>query len=449
MTGPSPAFILPFAERRARLLAAMPDRSAAIFPAAPVPGRNSDVEFPYRQHSDVLYLSGLREPDCVLLLRKGLDGPAFVVFLRPRNPDQEVWTGRRLGTEGAFARLGADEAHPIDELRRHLPGYLKEATTLCVAFGRLGAFQAKLDEALESLRRAKRQLWNGPLTLVDPGPLLHELRLRKGPEELAILGRAAEISVEAHRLVIERVRPGLHEYELQALIEYTFRRRGAEGWGYPPIVGAGANACVLHYVDNDARIDDGDLVLIDAGAEFLGYTADVTRTFPAGRRFTAPQRDLYAAVLDVQERLIQEVRPGMDMTRLYELAVRWLTERMVDLRLLEGPVDDRVEAKDYRRFFMHGVGHWLGLDVHDAGAYAVDGKPRPFEPGMVVTVEPGLYVPPDARKVPRRLRGLGVRIEDDVLVTEGAPEVLTAGAPKSIEAIEALRRAGRGSSLPA
>ncbi|MCK6526092.1 aminopeptidase P N-terminal domain-containing protein [Myxococcota bacterium] len=433
---------LPFAERRARVLAAMPERSAAVFPSLPVAPRNGDVEYPYRQHSDVLWLTGFKEPETVVLLRKGLDGPSFVMFVRRRDPEMEVWTGRRAGVDGARERFGAEAAHEVGDVRSHLGGYLREATALYVAFGRTGWFGPVLDEALEGLRRAKRQSWHGPMALLDPGPLLHELRLRKTPDEVAVMRRAADITAEAHRQAMEAVRPGMGEYEVQALVEYTFRRRGADGWGYPTIVGAGDNACILHYVENDDRIEEGELVLVDAGAEVSGYTADITRTFPAGRRFDPGQRDLYDAVLDVQKRLVDLARPGMDLTRLQDTAIRWLTERMVDLRLLRGDVDGLVESKAFRRFYPHGVSHFLGMDVHDVGASVLEGRPRPLEAGMVITVEPGLYVPPDAPKVPKRLRGIGVRIEDDVLLTAGDPEVLTTAAPKEVADVEALRRSG-------
>ncbi len=431
---------LSFAQRRARLLDAMPDRSAALLVATPMATRNSDVEHPYRAHSDILYLTGLREPEALVLLRKGLEGPSFVMFVRPKDRDKEIWSGYRTGMSGAKKQFGADEAFEIGKVRKHLPDLLREARTLILAFGRLGPFQTVLDEILDGMRRTRRNLHHGPKTLVDPEDLLHEQRLIKDSEELEVMAFAGKISALAHRRAMEVVRPGMYEYQLQAEVEHHFRYHGADGWGYPSIVGAGAHACVLHYVENDGPIGEDDLVLIDAGAEVSGYTADITRTFPASGRFKKGQRELYEAVLDVQKRLIDAAIPGETAHGLQEKAVKWLTEHMVELKLLKGEVDGLIEKKEYKRFYMHNVSHWLGMDVHDVGAYAVDGSPRPFAPGMVLTVEPGLYISPDSKGVPSRFLGLGVRIEDDLVITPEAPRVLTGGAPKEVKDIEGLTR---------
>ena len=433
-----------FLARRAEVLRRMremaPGRSVAVFPATPVATRNRDVEHPYRADSDLFWLTGFEEPEAVAVL--STEGKPLTLFVRPRDREREVWTGRRAGVDGAQAAFGADQAFTIDELDKELPALLGSAGTL---FYRLGAvdpaFDVRIARTLQMLRMRSRAGAAAPPRLEDPGQIVHELRLRKSPEELHALRKAVELTRKAHLAAMAAGQPGSHEYELQALLEREFRGGGGRGWGYYPIVAAGANATVLHYNDNSDRIREGDLVLIDAGAEADLYTADVTRTFPASGRFTAPQRAAYSLVLAAADHAIAAARPGETLDALHEGAVRILTEGMVRLGLLAGDVDQLIKDNAYRRYYMHRTSHWLGLDVHDAGDYrGRDGGPRRLEPGMVFTVEPGLYVAPDDDKAPPELRGVGIRIEDDILVTEGGHQNLTAEIPRTLDAVEAAAR---------
>jgi Xaa-Pro aminopeptidase len=426
-----------FAEHRRRALEAMAPGSAMLLFAAPHYLRNADTEYPYRQRSDVFYLTGWRDPEVAVLLRPGAEHP-FVLFVQPRDPEREVWTGWRPGPEGAVELFGADAAHPFEELDERLPELLMGCESLY--------YEAMVDpESDERVRRALTRARRParvkhlplPAAFLDPGLVLHELRLFKSEAELAILREAARITAEAHSAAMGVTRPGAHEYELEAEINYTFRRLGGEGPGYGTIVGAGPNACVLHYVANRDALEEGDLVLVDAGCEYKLYTADVTRTWPASGRFTEPQRQVYQVVLDAQLAAIAAARAGNTFTDVHDAAVRGLVEGMVAIGLMEGEVDAIIEEKTYRRYYMHNTSHWLGLDVHDVGAYSADGGSRPLAPGMVLTIEPGLYIDPDDEQAPERFRGIGVRIEDDVLVTDGAPDVLTAAVPKTVAEIEA------------
>ena len=441
-----------FLARRAEVLRRMremaPGRSVAVFPATPVATRNHDVEHPYRADSDLFWLTGFEEPEAVAVL--STEGKPLTLFVRPRDREREVWTGRRAGVDGAQAAFGADQAFTIDELDKELPALLGSAGTL---FYRLGAvdpaFDVRIARTLQMLRMRSRAGAAAPPRLEDPGQIVHELRLRKSPEELRALRKAVELTRKAHLAAMAAGQPGSHEYELQALLEREFRGGGGRGWGYYPIVAAGANATVLHYNDNSDRIREGDLVLIDAGAEADLYTADVTRTFPASGRFTAPQRAAYSLVLAAADHAIAAARPGETLDALHEGAVRILTEGMVRLGLLAGDVDQLIKDNAYRRYYMHRTSHWLGLDVHDAGDYrGRDGGPRRLEPGMVFTVEPGLYVAPDDDKAPPELRGVGIRIEDDILVTEGGHQNLTAEIPRTLDAVEAAARRTPTSSPP-
>ena len=420
--------------RRMREIA--PGPSAAIFPGMPVATRNSDVEHAYRAHSDLYWLTGFEEPEAVAVLSTG-DKP-FTLFVRPRDKEKEIWTGRRAGTEGAVNGFGADQAFEVGKLDEELPRLLGFARTL---FYRLGGddpeFDLRISRLLRALRAKARSGVNAPLRIEDPGQIVHELRLRKEPRELEALKRAVELTRKGHLACMRAGRPGAHEYELHALLEREFRQEGGRGWGYYPIVAAGENATVLHYNDNRMPIRDGELVLIDAGAEYDLYTADVTRTFPASGRFSEPQRACYQLVLDAADACIAAARPGETIDGLHEKAVRILTGGMVKLGLLQGEVDALIQENAYRRYYMHRTSHWLGLDVHDVGSYSVDGKPRPLEPGMVFTVEPGLYVARDDEKAPEALRGIGIRIEDDILVTASGHQNLTVAIPRRPSDVEA------------
>jgi Xaa-Pro aminopeptidase len=432
----------PFEERRRRVLEAMGD-AALLVPSIPEALRNGDVQHPYRATSDLYYLTGFREPRCAVLLRGGGRDPAYVLFVRPRERDQEIWTGFRAGMEGAKKDFGAQEAYPIGELRERLKELLEGIETFYVAFGLDPEVDRLATELVNHFRGQARTGKTGPTHLVDAAVILHEMRLRKDPSEIERMERAAEISAEAHREAMAAARPGMYEYELQALLEGTFRRLGADGWAYPTIVGSGPNACILHYQSNSRRMEEGELVLVDAGAEFEGYAADITRTFPVGGRFREAHAALYDVVLRAQEAAIQRVKPGVSVQEVHETALGVLVDGLLELGLVHGPREKVLEDKAYRRVFMHRTSHWLGLDVHDVGRYKVRGEWRPLEPGMVLTVEPGLYVAPDDLEAPEEFRGVGIRIEDDVLVTEGGNRILTDGVPKRREEVEALASGGR------
>ncbi|MCA1816022.1 MAG: Xaa-Pro aminopeptidase [Acidobacteria bacterium] len=421
----------------AEFMRRMEPGSVAVIPAAPEATRSNDTHYRYRQDSDFYYLTGFDEPEAIAFVAPAHPERKFMLFVRPRDPEQETWTGRRAGVVGAKERHGADAAFPVTEFREKLAELLNGARTV---YYRLGV-HPDLDEALikqlAEMRTRSRQ-FTAPDSITDPGAILGEMRLVKSDAEIELMQRAADIGAEAHVLAMQNVRPGMYEYEIEALIEYHFRKSGAAAPAYGTICGGGANATILHYITNDAPLRDGDLVLVDAGAEYQGYASDITRTFPVNGRFTAPQREIYEAVLAAQTACVEMVKPSVTWDDLNDRAARMLTESMLRLGLLEGDVDRLIEEKTYRRFFMHGVGHFLGLDVHDAGRYKLDGEPRPLDPGVVVTVEPGIYVAEDAEGVPDRYRGIGVRIEDDVLVTGDGHRVLTSKVPKGIEEIEKL-----------
>ncbi len=427
-----------FAARRARLLDLLPEGGALLLPTAPERTRSNDTEYPFRPHSDFYYVTGFSEPGAWALLKKGEETP-YTLFVLPKDPKKEVWTGIRAGTEGAKDRFGADEAFTTEQWDEKMAELLEGVDQLWFGFGRHPETEPQLTALLRKLRVGRKGSL-GPATLHDAGAFLAEQRMFKTDEELVLMREAARISAEAHTLAMEQVRPGMHEYEIQALIEYTFRRQGAWSWAYATIVGGGANACILHYISNNDVLRDGDLMLIDAGAEVDGYAADITRTSPVGGRFTGPQRDLYQLVLDVQNACIDAVKPGATLEGLHDDVVRGLTAGLIDLGLLKGSVDEAIEEETFKRFYKHRTSHWLGMDVHDVGRYKLaGGEERPLEPGMVFTVEPGLYVAPDDEEAPERFRGIGIRIEDDLLVTPDGFENLTPGVPKTIEGIEALR----------
>ncbi len=466
-----------YAERRRRLMEKIGPEAIALFASQPERPRNGDTYYRFRQQSDVYYLTGFDEPQTTLLLRPGAkpiappppsaaaDAPAmttptapapatitptapapgamadgrFVLFVRPRDPQTEVWDGRRAGVEGALATYRAEAAYPSAELRDRLATLLTNCDELHYAVGGDPQLDALVMETIAKLRRSERRNQRPPRAIVDPLAAIHELRLHKEPEELAILRRASAITSEAHVAAMRAGRPGTYEHELEALVDYTFRRRGGNGPGYNTIVGAGRNATILHYIENKDVIRPGDLVLIDAGCELAHYTADITRTFPASGRFTGAQRDVYQIVLEVQRQAIAMVRPGVTLDDIHHHCSRALTDGMISLGLLTGDRDERIADGSYRKFYMHGTSHWLGLDVHDAGAYIRGGGPRPLAPGMVITIEPGLYIG-EGPEIAEALRGIGVRIEDDLLVTDTGHEILTAMCPKSIDDIEALCR---------
>ncbi|MCB9758828.1 MAG: aminopeptidase P N-terminal domain-containing protein [Alphaproteobacteria bacterium] len=426
-----------FADRRAAVLDRLgPDEALLVF-GANHHLRNGDAEYPYRQDSDLWYLTGWPDPESALIIRPGHEHPTQL-FVQPKDPEREVWTGIRPGTEGALEQFGVDAAQTIDCLKDTLAELLVGVRTLHYRVGEDPEHDRLVLGAAAKARRPARKVGQPvPDAFVSPGRLLGELRLFKTEHELDLLRTAAGITADAHIAAMKAAKPGMMEYELEALINYTFRSRGGNGPGYTTIVGSGANACVLHYVTNDSPLPPDGLVLVDAGCEFRNYTADVTRTFPASGRFTKAQAEVYEVVLAAQLASIDACRAGRTFDEVHQISVRTLTEGMVSLGLLEGEVDALIEDESFKKYYMHGTSHWLGIDVHDTGSYVAEGGSRPLSPGMVLTIEPGLYIAPDDEDAPERLRGIGIRIEDDVLVTEDEPDVLTAACPKTLADVEA------------
>ena len=409
-----------------------------VIATAPEAHRNRDTYFPYRHDSYFYYLSGFTEPEAVVVLVAGAE-PQAILFCREKHEEREIWDGFRFGPEAAREVFQFDAAQPIDKLDEEMGRLLENQPVLHYVIGQDQTWDNRVMGWLNGVRAKSRTGVRAPERLVDARALLDEMRLVKDVDELARMRRAAAISAAAHRRAMAACRPGLHEYEIEAELLYAFRRGGAEAPAYTSIVAGGANACILHYVTNSQPLRDGDLLLIDAGAEYASYAADITRTFPVNGRFNAAQRDVYEIVLAAQAAAIDLVRPGQPWNACHEAAVKVLTQGMVDLKLLQGEVDGLIEAEAYKRFYMHRTGHWLGLDVHDAGEYKLDGEWRPLAPGMTLTVEPGLYIRP-ADDVPEALHNLGIRIEDDALVTEKGCEILTEGAPKGVAEIEEAMR---------
>ena len=466
----------PFLDRRRRFAEAIGD-ALAIIPGAREVTRNADTGFPFRQDSDFYFLTGLDEPDAVAVINPAHAKERFVLFVRPRDREMEIWNGRRAGVDGAIATYGADAAYTVDELDAKLREYAVDRPALVYRLGN-PHLDPRVTRLISEMRPVRARGFATPARVEDPGPVLHELRLRRAPEELARQRRACEISRDAHVEAMRAASPGLYEYEVQAALEFVFRKGGSPRNAYPSIVASGPNACILHYSENNRRMEDGDLLLIDAGCEWGYHAADITRTFPVNGTFTPPQRRIYEVVLRAQLAGIAAARPGNPYEAVHDAARRALVEGLAALGLLPRGVEESLAMHHYRDFYMHGTGHWLGMDVHDVGDYKLDRKSRALEPGMVLTVEPGLYVDPEresatfhlreysedemwerrlhlgmaaAKKledeekakaekivhpIPKEFRGLGVRIEDDVLITADGCEVLTAGTPKTIEEIE-------------
>ncbi|MGH8041502.1 MAG: Xaa-Pro aminopeptidase [Rudaea sp.] len=426
-----------FARRRRQLMRIVGDDGICIVPAACERVRNNDSHYPYRQDSDFHYLTGFAEPDAVLALIPGREHGETILFCRERDREREAWDGARAGTEGAVRDFGMDDAFPIADIDDILPGMLEGRSRVYYHFGRDADFDIQLIGWVNQVRARIKQGARAPHEFVALGHILHDLRLYKTRAELRLMRKAAQIAASAHVRAMRAVRPGMNEHEIEAELLHEFRRRGAVA-SYEPIVGGGANACVLHYRANNTVLKDGDLLLIDAGAEYQCYASDITRTFPVNGRFSPEQRALYAIVLAAQRAGIEQVRPGKTFDAYHDAAVRTLTAGLIKLGLLKGGLDKNIREQTYRQFYMHKTGHWLGLDVHDVGDYRVDGEFRELEPGMVVTVEPGLYIAPDAKGVAAKWRGIGIRIEDDVVVTRAEAEVITTAVPSDPDAIEAL-----------
>ena len=411
----------------------------AIFCALPELVKSRDTEIRYRPDSDLFYLTGFTEPGTVAVLTPHDEEHGFTLFVRPRNPEREVWDGPRAGPEGARERFGATAAYPIAELDERLKGLLEPADAIFYTLGSDAAMDRRVTELLRGFRRTRPRSGKGPADVRDPSIILDRMRTIKEPGELDQIRASAAIAARAHAAAMRMARPGIGEWELEARVESTFRASGpTAGTAFPTIVGSGTNATVLHYVDNARRTEDGDLVLIDAGAALGLYCSDITRTFPVSGRFTPAQREVYEVVLAAEEAAIAAIKPGAPFTDIHEAARRVLVQGMIDFGLVTGTVDEVIEAKAHQRFFMHQTSHFLGLDVHDVGAYATaDGSPVPLEPGMVLTVEPGLYIPA-ADDVPERFRGIGIRIEDDIIVTPDGHEVITRAVPVNPDEVEAL-----------
>lgn len=421
----------------AEFMRRMNPKSVAIIPSAREATRSNDTQYRFRQDSDFLYLTGFEEPDAIAVIAPSAEHK-LTMFLRPRDPEREIWDGRRTGVEGAKSDFGADEAFPIVEFDEKLHDILDGADTLYYRLGVNPDLDDTIIRQIARMRALNRKPIHPPQTIVDPATIVHEMRVLKSDEEIELMQRAADIAAEAHCEAMKAARAGMKEYEVEALIELIFKRRGAAAPAYTSIIGAGANATVLHYINNDGELKDGDLLLIDAGAEYKGYASDITRTFPINGRFTRAQRDIYELVLKAQMACVDLVRPGTTHDQLKAHSIEVLTEGMVGLGLLQGDPKELIKEKAYEKFYMHGLGHMLGIDVHDVGRYYFDKESRALEPGVVMTVEPGIYVAPDTKDVPEQYLGIGVRIEDDVLCTANGPRVLTSKVPKQPDEIEAL-----------
>jgi Xaa-Pro aminopeptidase len=418
----------------------MEDNSVAIIPAAHEQTRSYDTEFKFRQDSDFWYLTGFPEPDAIAVITKNAKRP-YTLYVRPRDLEMETWFGRRQGVEGAVKNYGADRAFSVEKFAGDLGKFLDGVDKLYYRF----AADQELDQQIlqyfaeQRVRRLKTAY--PPHTIIDPTPILGDLRLHKTAKEVEYMQTAATIAAEAHILAMKKIKPGMNESQVEALMEAYMKNKGASGVAYNSIIGGGENATILHYVENNMPLKNGDLILIDAGAEYQGYASDITRTFPVNGKYTKAQREIYDVVLDVQLQCVEYTKVGNTVKGRQEFSIELLTEGMKKLGLLKGKTKDLIKKKSYMKYYMHGVGHYLGLDVHDAGRYFCDQtakKSRPFAPGMVLTVEPGLYIPPDDKSAPAKYRGIGVRIEDDVLVTKDGNLNLSAKVPKNPEEIEAL-----------
>ncbi|MEO5343989.1 MAG: aminopeptidase P N-terminal domain-containing protein [Gammaproteobacteria bacterium SHHR-1] len=431
-----------YASRRRRLLQQLGKQALAIIPTAPTRLRNNDVEHPFRPDSDFFYLTGFTEPEAIALLLTG-KRPNFILFCRERDPKLERWNGLRAGLEGARKLSGADQVFAIEEFEQRLPQLLEGRRRLYYAIGSHALLDRLLPQGIRRLQGKGRGGAQVPESLHNLDLPLHEMRLIKSPAEIELMRQAASISAQAHAQLMRWLRPGMMEYQLAARFEHECQQQGARRQAYPAIVAGGANACILHYTDNDCPLRAGDLVLVDAGGEYQGYAADITRTFPVNGRFSPEQRALYELVLQAQQAAIEQVRPGNPCNAPHEAAVQVLCRGLVKLGLLKGPASRQLKRGGHKRFFMHRTGHWLGLDVHDLGSYQQGDDWRCLEAGMVLTVEPALYIDADDKKVDKRWRGIGIRIEDDVLVTAEGHQILSQEAPKQVDEIESWMAQGQ------
>lgn len=427
-----------YRRRRKKLMDMMGSTSIAIIPTAPTCIRNRDVEFPYRPDSDFYYLTGYPEPEAIAVLVPDRHHGEFVLFCRERDPVQETWNGRRAGLDGAVEQYGADDAFPIDDVDEILPGLLENRERIFHTMGIQPGFDQRVLGWVNQVRKRARTGVSAPEEFIALNHIVHEMRLYKSRQEIAAMRRAAAIAAMAHRRAMETCRPGLREYQIEAELKYVFMQEGAREPAYPPIVGGGANSCILHYIANQDVLQQGDLLLIDAGAEYQGYASDISRTFPVSGRFSRAQREVYEIVLGAQRAAINKIKPGRRWDEPHEAALEVLTRGLVDLGILKGRLRQLIKEQAYSKYFMHRTGHWLGMDVHDVGDYKVEGEWRTFAPGMVCTVEPGLYFPAGTRGLAKRWWNIGIRIEDDVLVTDKGNEILSRDAPKTIDEIETV-----------
>ena len=415
----------------------MAPKSVAIIPGAHDTRRSNDTHYRFRQDSDFFYLTGFEEPDAIAVIKPEAD-TKYTLFVRPRDPEREIWDGHRAGVDGAKSEFGADESFPTAEFESKLADFLDGAEVLYYRLGVDEHLDNTIIKEIVRMRGSNRKPIHPPQTIVDPATIVHEMRVFKGADEIEIMQQAADIAAEAHCEAMKAAKPGMQEYQIEALIEQIFRRHGASGPAYTSIVGAGPNATVLHYINNDGELRDGDLLLVDAGAEYKGYASDITRTFPINGRYSKAQREIYDLVLKAQMACVEMVRPGTTHDQLKQRSIEILTEGMVELGLLQGKTEELIKEKKYEQFYMHGLGHMLGIDVHDVGRYYYGQESRALEPGVVMTVEPGVYIALDTKDIPEKYLGIGVRIEDDVLCTNNGPRVLTTKVPKHPEEIEAL-----------
>ena len=426
-----------FKRRRSQLMKMIGKDNIAIVSSAREQTRNRDVDYPFRQDSDFLYLTGFYEPDAVLVLVPGRKHGEYILFCREKDPLQETWHGRRAGQQGAIETYGADDSFPITDMDDILPGLLEGRQKVFQIMGRYPEFDQKLMGWVNQIKQQSRSGAHVPYEFVSLDHLLHDMRLYKSRSEISMMKKAAKISVAAHKRAMQQCQPGKYEYSIEAEYNYEFSLNNAQH-AYPPIVGGGDNGCILHYTENSDQLIDGELLLIDAGCEVEGYASDITRTFPVNGKFSPAQQDIYEIVLQAQTAAISKVKPGNHWNDPHNAAVRVITKGLLDLKLLKGTLAKLIKEEAYKRFYMHRTGHWLGLDVHDVGDYKVGDQWRLLEPGMVLTVEPGIYIPAHSKGVHRKWWNIGIRIEDDVLVTKDGHEVLSAGLPSSVVEIEAL-----------
>ncbi len=427
-----------YARRRKQLMGMLEANSIVILPSANEKVRSRDTEYPFRQDSDFMYLTGFQEPDSVLVLIPGREHGEVILFCREKDREREIWDGLRAGPEGACQQYGADDAFPIGDIDEILPGLLEGRDRVYYTLGKDAGFDQHVMEWVNTIRAKARSGASPPGDFLDLDHILHDMRLYKSAEEVRIMARAAEISANAHKVAMLACKPGIMEYELEAEINFYCAKRGGRFPAYNAIVGGGKNACILHYVENSAKLKSGDLVLIDAGCEFENYASDITRTFPVNGKFSDEQAAVYRIVLAAQEAALEKALVGNHWNEPHDASVQVITKGLVDLGLLKGDVEELIESAAYKDFYMHRIGHWIGMDVHDVGDYKVGGEWRVLELGMMMTVEPGIYISPDNTDVAAKWRGIGIRIEDDVLISKDGPQVLSIAAPKTVEDIEAL-----------